>query len=113
MNENKIAWIITFACVGLMVAMIALIGMRSPGGSGLNSGQNSGPAASAYARLFQERNRLQARVNYCERQAEGDTPAYRRACNEDEIAKLDEYRKRVAQIDAELKQLRASTGPAQ
>ena len=56
--------------------------------------------------MFQERNRLQARVNYCERQKQGDTPAYRRACDEAEIAKLDEYRKRINEIDAELAKLR-------
>ncbi|MEQ9362870.1 MAG: hypothetical protein RIF32_01425 [Leptospirales bacterium] len=110
MNENKLAWVVTIGCLGLISGAIAIAAAFSPAAPDARAADASA-TTSAYARMFQERNRLQARVNYCERQKAGDTPAYRRACDEAELAKLDEYRKRVAEIDARLVELRESSAP--
>ena len=105
MNDNKLAWIITGTVLALAFILVILLAAYSPGGPGA-AATTGNETVSQYARMFQERNRLQARINYCERQQKGDTPAYRKMCDEDEMARLDEYRTRIAEIDANLKELR-------
>ncbi len=107
MNDNKLAWILTTVFVGLSLAGLVGLVAFSPAPGAVNAQQapRSGEAAE-YARLFQERTRLQARVNFCEAQSRGDAPSYRRLCDEEEQAKLDDHRARIAQIDAELERLR-------
>lgn len=110
MNDNKLAWILTLSVMGLISALLLLAISYSPALPDATSAAEN-TTTTAYARMFQERNRLQARVNYCEQQQSGTTAAYRRACEDDELAKLDEYRERIAEIDAELKKLRGSQAP--
>lgn len=110
MNENKLAWIITGVTLGLLCGLLVLAALFSPAAPNRNANTNNA-TVSQYAQMFKERNRLQARVNYCERQKQGDTPAYRRACDEAEIGKLDEYREQIKRIDAELAKLGESSAP--
>ena len=111
MNDNKLAWILTTGFVGLSLAgLVGLVALSPvPGVANAGSTPRSSEAAE-YARLFQERTRLQARVNFCESQSRGDTPSYRRLCDEAEQAKLDEHRARIAQIDAQLRAMRDGSG---
>lgn len=113
MNDNKLAWILTIGFVALSLAgLVGLVASSPvPGAATSRTPPRSGEAKE-YARLFQEHTRLQARVNFCEAQSRGDAPSYRRLCDEAEQAKLDEHRRRIAQIDVELERLRTGNAAA-